>query len=201
MKTTKFFLMLFLITVFGTADFYAQTANPATPATKTKRKYTKKTDLPAAVATPTTTDNSSTKPKRTYTKKSNTSVTPPVVATSTPSDNSSTKPKRTYTKKTDATVTPVAATSTTTDNSSTKPKRTYPKKTSGTAVTTATNTVQPTAQNAPTATPRKTAPAPAMAKQAYNPSNGGTYNGHQVLIGPKGGKYYINKNGNKTYIK
>jgi colicin import membrane protein len=29
----------------------------------------------------------------------------------------------------------------------------------------------------------------------------GTYNGKKVYTGPKGGKYYINKNGNKTYIK
>ncbi|MBS1548940.1 MAG: hypothetical protein JSS94_03615 [Bacteroidetes bacterium] len=28
-----------------------------------------------------------------------------------------------------------------------------------------------------------------------------SYHGHKVYIGPKGGKYYINKNGNKTYIK
>jgi colicin import membrane protein len=28
-----------------------------------------------------------------------------------------------------------------------------------------------------------------------------TYKGHPVYVGPKGGKYYINKNGNKTYIK
>jgi len=26
------------------------------------------------------------------------------------------------------------------------------------------------------------------------------YNGHTVYLGPKGGKYYINGNGNKTYI-
>ena len=26
------------------------------------------------------------------------------------------------------------------------------------------------------------------------------YNGHDVYIGPEGGKYYINSNGNKTYI-
>jgi colicin import membrane protein len=28
----------------------------------------------------------------------------------------------------------------------------------------------------------------------------GTYNGKKVFTGPRGGKYYINKNGNKTYI-
>lgn len=28
-----------------------------------------------------------------------------------------------------------------------------------------------------------------------------TYNGKTIYTGPRGGKYYINKNGNKTYIK
>lgn len=28
----------------------------------------------------------------------------------------------------------------------------------------------------------------------------GTYKGRKVYTGPRGGKYYINKNGNKTYI-
>lgn len=27
------------------------------------------------------------------------------------------------------------------------------------------------------------------------------YNGHKIITGPRGGKYYINRNGNKTYIK
>jgi len=26
------------------------------------------------------------------------------------------------------------------------------------------------------------------------------YNGHKIYTGPRGGRYYINKNGNKTYI-
>ncbi|WP_343023392.1 hypothetical protein [Flavobacterium sp. PL12] len=29
----------------------------------------------------------------------------------------------------------------------------------------------------------------------------GEYNGRKVYTGPRGGKYYINKNGNKTYIQ
>ena len=29
----------------------------------------------------------------------------------------------------------------------------------------------------------------------------GEYNGKKVYTGPRGGKYYINKNGNKTYIE
>ncbi len=29
----------------------------------------------------------------------------------------------------------------------------------------------------------------------------GEYNGKKVYTGPRGGKYYINKNGNKTYIQ
>ena len=28
----------------------------------------------------------------------------------------------------------------------------------------------------------------------------GQYNGKKVYTGPRGGRYYINKNGNKTYI-
>jgi colicin import membrane protein len=28
----------------------------------------------------------------------------------------------------------------------------------------------------------------------------GTYKGREVYTRPRGGKYYINKNGNKTYI-
>ena len=28
----------------------------------------------------------------------------------------------------------------------------------------------------------------------------GTYNGHQLYTGPKGGCYYYNSNGNKTYV-
>jgi len=31
--------------------------------------------------------------------------------------------------------------------------------------------------------------------------DGEYYHGHKVYTGPRGGKYYINKNGNKTYIK
>ena len=33
------------------------------------------------------------------------------------------------------------------------------------------------------------------------PSGGESYNGHDITTGPRGGKYYINSNGNKTYIK
>ena len=29
----------------------------------------------------------------------------------------------------------------------------------------------------------------------------GEYNGKKVYTGPRGGKYYINKNGNKTYVQ
>ncbi|RZJ89924.1 MAG: hypothetical protein EOO20_09635 [Chryseobacterium sp.] len=36
-------------------------------------------------------------------------------------------------------------------------------------------------------------------KQSY--SSGETYRGREVHVGPRGGRYYINKNGNKTYIK
>lgn len=32
-------------------------------------------------------------------------------------------------------------------------------------------------------------------------SSGETYHGKTIQTGPRGGKYYINKNGNKTYVK
>lgn len=38
-------------------------------------------------------------------------------------------------------------------------------------------------------------------KSSYRIENEEYYNGHKILTGPRGGKYYINKNGNKTYIK
>lgn len=31
-------------------------------------------------------------------------------------------------------------------------------------------------------------------------NDGDTYNGHKIYTGPRGGRYYINSNGNKTYI-
>lgn len=31
-------------------------------------------------------------------------------------------------------------------------------------------------------------------------SNGDYYNGHKIYTGPRGGRYYINSNGKKTYI-
>ena len=30
--------------------------------------------------------------------------------------------------------------------------------------------------------------------------NGDYYNGHKIYTGPRGGRYYINSNGKKTYI-
>ena len=30
--------------------------------------------------------------------------------------------------------------------------------------------------------------------------NGDHYNGHKIYTGPRGGRYYINSNGKKTYI-
>ena len=34
----------------------------------------------------------------------------------------------------------------------------------------------------------------------YSDSKCGTYNGHQLWIGPRGGCYYYNSNHNKTYV-
>ncbi|WP_304344078.1 hypothetical protein [Chryseobacterium koreense] len=175
MKAIKILLMLLMITAFGTSELFGQTIDGTAQTTKPKRKYTKKSEVAASVAT-----NSATQ--------------------SSPA-TSDAKPKRTYAKKPAATVTsPVASTAVNTDGA--KPKRTYSK--NSTAPTEATPALNQNAQT-PTAsahqpTYRRPAQTPA-AKIAYTPGNGGTYNGHQVFVGPKGGKYYINKNGNKTYIK
>ncbi|NVO21630.1 MAG: hypothetical protein HXX13_18155 [Bacteroidetes bacterium] len=32
-------------------------------------------------------------------------------------------------------------------------------------------------------------------------NNNSNYNGHEIQTGPRGGKYYINSNGKKTYIR
>jgi len=42
--------------------------------------------------------------------------------------------------------------------------------------------------------------ASAAKKSATDKLSSEKYNGHAVYIGPEGGKYYINSNGNKTYI-
>lgn len=39
-----------------------------------------------------------------------------------------------------------------------------------------------------------------QAKQVAQ-DDGDYYNGHKVITGPRGGRYYINGNGNKTYIR
>lgn len=39
------------------------------------------------------------------------------------------------------------------------------------------------------------------AKVNKSSSSNDTYNGNEIHTGPRGGRYYINKNGNKTYIK
>lgn len=116
-----------------------------------------------------------------------------------------TKPKRKYTKKSDVVATSVvthSATESTPAISKTKPKRTYSK--SNTAPAVATPAPNPNEQTQTVSAHQPTYRRPMQtptAKIAYTPGNGGTYNGHQVFVGPKGGKYYINKNGNKTYIK
>ncbi|MNK27352.1 hypothetical protein D3C87_457060 [compost metagenome] len=38
-------------------------------------------------------------------------------------------------------------------------------------------------------------------KDDSSPSNCGSHNGKQLHKGPKGGCYYINSNGNKTYVE
>jgi colicin import membrane protein len=109
------------------------------------------------------------------------------------------KPKRKYTKKikADATYPTQGMPST---NAAVKPKRKYTRKTTVTSNT----TMSPAAKTVSTKTvakstyqTKKTAPQ----KATYQPTSGGTVNGHQILVGPRGGKYYINKNGHKTYVK
>ena len=41
---------------------------------------------------------------------------------------------------------------------------------------------------------------PSITNQA-NPTTKSSYQGHEIQTGPRGGKYYINSKGNKTYIK
>lgn len=47
----------------------------------------------------------------------------------------------------------------------------------------------------------KVSSAPKQATTVSKPATSGTYNGKQIHTGPRGGQYYINSNGNKTYIK
>ena len=43
--------------------------------------------------------------------------------------------------------------------------------------------------------------APGSSDYDYNGSSGcGTYNGHSLYKGPKGGCYYFNSKGNKVYV-
>ena len=37
-------------------------------------------------------------------------------------------------------------------------------------------------------------------RSSSSSDNGDTYNGHKIYTGPRGGRYYINSNGKKTYI-
>lgn len=44
-------------------------------------------------------------------------------------------------------------------------------------------------------------PKTQLLKKNTSSSSGSTGNGQTIQTGPRGGKYYINSNGNKTYIK
>lgn len=44
-------------------------------------------------------------------------------------------------------------------------------------------------------------PKSQLLKKNTSSSSGSTGNGQTIQTGPRGGKYYINSNGNKTYIK
>ena len=107
----------------------------------------------------------------------------------------------TYTKKVkvDNSV-QVAPAKTTAATEMAKPKRTYTRKTPTVSASAPTAVVTAPAANT---VARNTYQAKKVAPQkaAYQPTSGGTSGNHQILVGPRGGKYYINKNGNKTYVK
>ncbi|GAB3780662.1 hypothetical protein GCM10028818_33280 [Spirosoma horti] len=111
-------------------------------------------------------------------------VTPPTtVTTTTPPTSTTTAPpsSATTTPPTTATVTPPVTTTTPpTSATVTPPTTTTPTPPSSGTTTTPTTT---------TSTPPSTGDAKC-----------GIYNGKQLYIGPKGGCYYINSNGNKTYV-
>ncbi|MCD2424826.1 hypothetical protein LQ567_18735 [Niabella pedocola] len=48
-----------------------------------------------------------------------------------------------------------------------------------------------------TVTPKK---SKARKTKSIEADDGEYYNGHKIYTGPRGGRYYINRNGNKTYI-
>lgn len=118
------------------------------------------------------------------------------------------KPKKQKKQKaTDAITvgTPAPATAPASDTPQ-KPKRKYTKKDAATTTTVtppppvAINNPKPQTNNTTYASAPKTK-APKPQKTVYTPTSGGVENNHQILVGPRGGKYYINKNGNKTYVK
>jgi colicin import membrane protein len=188
MKTKNLFLVLLVLITFGSTEIFGQTVEPASSSqtSRSKRKYTKKPKAAADNAISATTDATA-KPKRKYTKKVKEATDNPV---STMTDATA-KPKRTYTKKTQTTnVTSAPAVA---DNtvSTPKVKRSYTRKVP------VNNPTSPAVvqNNYPQS---KTV---AQAKTPYTPKSAGVEKNHQILVGPRGGKYYINKNGNKTYVK
>lgn len=190
MKTKNLFLMLLVLITFGSTEIFGQTVDAANTSqtTKAKRKYTKKPKAAADNSMSATTDATA-KPKRKYTKKVK-EATDNSVSTTT---DATVKPKRSYIRKNQTTG--VSSTPVTTENtvSAPKAKRTYTRKTP------VTSTASPVvAQNNYQRTRSKTV---TQQKVAYTPTSGGVEKNHQILVGPRGGKYYINKNGNKTYVK
>ena len=137
-----------------------------------------------------TTATTTAKPKRTYTKKK----VAPAASTS-----ESAKPKRTYTKKTDV--------ATTTTTAATTPKAAPTPKTATTTSTTTAAAPKKTSNSGSIfskvfgsgSSSKSTSTKTATAGQSTK--TGEMYNGHPVYVGSRGGRYYINKNGNKTYIK
>jgi colicin import membrane protein len=152
-------------------------AQSTTSTTKPKRTYAQKSPIEASTTV------ASQKTTRTYAPKN---------AVETSSPTSSQKPTRTYAKKPDdRNANPISEVK----------KQSIPEKPKKTNTN---ETVTTTAEKKP-----KTSFWSSLFGGKSKTSNGNhtsqktneTYKGHAVYVGPKGGKYYINKNGNKTYIK
>lgn len=117
-------------------------------------------------------------------------VTPPTtVTTTTPPTSATTAPpsSATTTPPTTATVTPPVSATTT------PPATTTTTSPSVTPPTTTTSTQPSSGTTTPPTTTTSTPPSTGDAKCGF-------YKGKQLYIGPKGGCYYINSNGNKTYV-
>jgi colicin import membrane protein len=110
-----------------------------------------------------------------------------------------------YKSVTPAATTPAAATTTTPPTGAKLKKdgsvdKRYKSASSAVASTPSTTTAPPVLSKAKTAVPSAASTKVTKTADAVDGALHGPH-GEQVLSGPRGGKYYINKNGNKTYLK